>query len=139
MNIVYPRNPPQLVRSFQLFIDAFSFSHLGDHPFHSILADLICFRQMIIQLAGEEKPFVQSGAMLLQVSFPHPAIVADSLPGRIREVEIRKVAVAMQGIMDASFGQFFRETGHFHFRRLKSGLGKLADIPQNRRLIVPKP
>ena len=49
---VHPGNPPQLVRSFQLFIDAFSFSHLGDHSFHTIPTDLICFRQMIIQLAS---------------------------------------------------------------------------------------
>jgi hypothetical protein len=50
---------------------------------------------MVVQLTGKKKPFVQSGAMLLQVCFPHPAIVADSLPRRIREVEIRKVVVAM--------------------------------------------
>ena len=55
---IHLRNPPQLVRSFQLFIDAFSFSHLGDHPFHSIPADLICFRQMLIQLAGENQTSV---------------------------------------------------------------------------------
>ena len=71
--------------------------------------------------------------------------------GEIREIEIRKVVVAMQGVMNTIFSHFFRETGHvdvllfcvfsrlFHFRRLKSGLGKFADIPQNRRLIVPKP
>lgn len=79
------------------------------------------------------------------------SIVADSLPRRIWEIEIRKVVVAMQSIMDAIFSYFFRETGDvdvllscvfsrvFHFRRLISGLGKFADIPQNRRLIVPKP
>ena len=96
MNTVHPGNPAQLIRCFQLFVDSFSFGHPGDYLFHTIPADLICFHQMVVQLTGKKKPFVQSGAMFLQVSFPHPAIVADSLPRRIREVEIRKVVVAMQ-------------------------------------------
>ena len=89
-----------------MFIDPFNFGHPVDYPFHTIPADLICFRQMVIQLAGEDEPFVHSRMMLFQICFAHSAIVADSLSRRIREVEIRKVVVAMQRIMDAIFNQF---------------------------------
>ena len=44
--------------------------------------------------------------MLFQVSFPHPAIAADGLPGRIRELQVREIIVSVKRIMNAVLGYF---------------------------------
>jgi len=71
---VHPANPPQLVRSLQLLIHAFSFGHLSDDLPHAFPAGLIDFQQMRPEPAGQNQLLIQPGAVFLKVCMAHAAV-----------------------------------------------------------------
>jgi len=75
---------------------------------------------MLLQLSGQEQPFIQPGAVLLQVRLPHPAIAAEGYRCLFWELQIGKVIVSVQGVMNTVLIQFSFHAFHSEILLSKS-------------------
>ena len=98
---VHPANPLQLVSSLHVLRDTFILDHLADDSVHTLPTETVGFCQMVIQLPGDDEPFIQAGTMLLKVLFAHPAIAANGLCRGCGEFKIGKVIITLQGVVDS--------------------------------------
>jgi hypothetical protein len=64
LNAIRPPDPFHLIRAFQRFRDSFLLMKLCNDPVHPLLAGVVDFRQVMIQLASEKHTGIECGAML---------------------------------------------------------------------------
>ena len=77
---IHPRNPTQLVRSLQLFIDTLCLCHLVDHSIHSVGAAFQCFPSVI-----QASTAVSRTGLMKQGS---TGWISSSPPGNVRRGQI---------------------------------------------------
>ena len=84
MDTIHATNPFHLIRCLERFGHTFGSCHIRGDVFHSLNTGVVDLGKVLIQFSRKQEVCKENRPMLFEISFSHPAILADVVFRRVR-------------------------------------------------------